>query len=73
MVLLIDATYKDGSLVLDKKLKKSNENKKMKVLILDNDEIATEEKKGAFFSFIKSNSFDLPENYKITREEMNER
>lgn len=71
MTKILDATYSDGKLILKDKLDSSNEGKNMKVILLNFDSV--EMKKAEFLSSVKNHSFILPENYKFSREEANER
>jgi predicted DNA-binding antitoxin AbrB/MazE fold protein len=71
MHLILDATYKNGTLVLEQKLGIEVEGKKFKVILIE--EGKDKAKKERFFRLIEKHAFDLPEDYKFNREEIHER
>lgn len=80
MSKVIQATYQDGSLVLDEKLDAALEGKKLRVMLLDDSDeevIETEQtlepRKQRFPEQLQQHSFKLPENYVFNREELHER
>ncbi len=68
MYQVVNATFKNNSLMLDENLKML-EGKKVKILVFDEDT----NKMSTFFDFVSNNKFKIPENYKFNREELNER
>ena len=77
---VIQATYQDGSLVLDEKLDAALEGKKLRVMVLDNSdeeaiemEQTLEPRKQRFLERLQQHSFKLPEDYVFNREELHER
>ncbi len=80
MSKVLQATYQDGSLVLDEKLDSALEGKKLKIVVLDNSdeevieaEQSLEPRKQRFLEQLQQHSFKLPENYVFNREELHER
>ena len=71
MQLIMNTTYKDGAFIPDRGLGKENEGKKFKVYIIE--EVASEAGKISFFRFVDNHSFDLPDDFKFSREEIYER
>lgn len=58
MSRLLEATYQNGNLILDVKLPESMEGKRVKIVLLESDEI--EQKKENFFNLAARHSFTLP-------------
>ena len=71
MVEIRQATYRNGSLVLKKKLTPQMEGKIVSVLIFTAE--ATPGRKEQFLRFVDQHRFSLPENYHFDREELYER
>lgn len=71
MQTLLNATYKNGSLILDQRLGIEKEGKKFKVILLERD--SGKAKKAKFFEFIEKQDFKLPKDYKFDRDELHER
>jgi predicted DNA-binding antitoxin AbrB/MazE fold protein len=77
---VLQATYHDGSLVLDEKLDATLEGKKLRIVVLeDTDELkgkdtqTLESRKQRFLEQLQQHSFQLPEDYQFNREELYER
>ncbi|MDM8558031.1 hypothetical protein [Candidatus Parabeggiatoa sp. HSG14] len=70
MPVVVEATYKNGLLVLEQLLEAEKEGKKFKVILIEQDSI--EAKKERFFQFVNQHSFTLPSAYKFNREEIYE-
>ena len=79
---VLQATYHDGSLVLDEKLDAALEGKKLKIVVIqdsapaqlqDIEQSVSESRKQLFLKQIRHYSFKLPENYQFDREELYER
>ena len=76
---ILQATYHDGSLVLDEKLDATLEGKKLRIVVLeDTDELkekdvqTLESRKQRFLEQLQQHSFKLPEDYQFNREELYE-
>lgn len=77
---VLQATYHDGSLVLEEKLDAVWEGKKLKVIVLEDavqangeDDVLLEERKQDFLNKLRRYSFKLPKDYQFNREELHER
>ena len=77
---LLQATYHDGSLVLDEKLDAALEGKKLTLILVEDSvefpdslEQPIEPRKQRFLEQLQQHSFKLSENYKFNREELYER
>ncbi|PSB62998.1 hypothetical protein C7B61_13865, partial [filamentous cyanobacterium CCP1] len=77
---VLQATYHDGSLVLDEKLDATLEGKKLRIVVLeDTDELkgkdtqTLEPRKRRFLEQLQQHSFKLSEDYQFNREELYER
>ena len=68
---ILQATYKNGHLILNKKLNSVLEGKTLNVMVWDTDEF--EAKKERFLEFVDRQSFVLPQDYVFDREELHER
>lgn len=71
MYIQLNATYKDGVLILDQRLESEKEGKKFKVIILEQDNENL--KKERFFNFLKKYKIKLPENFTFKRDEIYDR
>ncbi len=71
MQTILNATYKNGVLILDKKLGFDKEGKKFKVLIVEKE--MKKVQKGRFFELLEKHSFELRPNHKFQREDLHER
>jgi hypothetical protein len=71
MYKVLQATYKDGQLILNEKLSPTLEGKQLSVIVLDIDEL--EQKKERFFEFADNQTIILPEDYRFNRDELYER
>lgn len=76
---VIQATYHDGSLVLDEKLDAALEGRKLTLILVEGaamasqDETDIAERKRNFFEKLQNYSVKLPEDYKFDREEIYDR
>lgn len=76
---VLQATYHDGNLVLDKKLDTALEGKKLTLILVEEtfsseqDGVDLEERKRQFLEKLKTYSIKLPEDYKFNREELYDR
>ena len=76
---VLQATYHDGNLVLDKKLDTALEGKKLTMILVEEtfspeqDGVDLEERKRQFLEKLKTYSIKLPEDYKFNREELYDR
>lgn len=77
---ILQATYHDGSLVLEERLDASWEGKKLKIIVLEDavqaqsrDDAPLEERKQDFLAKFRRHSFTLPGDYQFNREELYER
>lgn len=70
MQIYAEATYKNGSLVLDHVLGNDQEGKKFKVILFEEKDVSN--KKDKFFQAVKKHSFILPKNYKFNRNGIHE-
>ncbi|MCB0211977.1 MAG: hypothetical protein KDJ52_21730 [Anaerolineae bacterium] len=68
---ILQATYKDGHLILNKKLSSLMEGKTVNIIVLDTDAIETKKKR--FLDFVSKQTVDLPEDYTFNRETLYER
>ncbi len=71
MQVLLNATYKNGTLILDKRLGIEKEGRKFKVILFEQE--SSEVKKERFFEFIDKHAFKLHKDYKFDRENLHER
>lgn len=65
---IIEATYQDGILMLPEKLSPSLEGKKVKIIVIENEQLPT--KKQNFFRLASQHLGNLPENYEFNRLEI---
>ena len=76
---VLQATYHDGSLVLDEKLDAALEGKKLTLILVEDSvssnqtEVYLEERKRQFFDKAKNYSIKLPKDYKFDRDEIHGR
>jgi predicted DNA-binding antitoxin AbrB/MazE fold protein len=76
---VFQATYRNGSLILDEKLDVALEGKKLTLILVEDSassnhiEISSEERKQRFLEKLKTYLVKLPENYKFDREEIHDR
>lgn len=77
---VLQATYRDGNLVLDEKLDAALEGKKLFLVLIDettqlqsDDTQTLEPRKQHFLEQLQQYSFKLPEDYKFDRAELYER
>jgi hypothetical protein len=72
---LLQATYRDGNLILEEKLDSHLEGKKLTIILVDSESTENdfEERKRQFLDWAKQYSAKLPANYKFDREEAHER
>lgn len=79
---VLQATYRDGSLILDEKLDAALEGKKLSLILVESSEsselvdqvvIDDAERKRRFLEKLKTYSINLPEDYKFNREELYDR
>ena len=71
MQVVLEATYKDGVLIPDRSLGAEKEGKRFKLILVEQEEPSL--KRERFFRFVRSNSFNLPKDYRFNREEIYER
>ncbi len=69
MYRLVEAIYKNGEFILTEKLNSKFEGKKLKLIVLVNDEMQ-ESKKKKFLNFVNSHTYKLPDGYSFNREEL---
>lgn len=65
---ILEATYHNGTLLLDNKLSSNLEGKKIKLIIIDNEGL--EIKKQNFLKLASQHSAKLPKDYKFNRNEI---
>ncbi|NJN86990.1 MAG: hypothetical protein HC881_12725 [Leptolyngbyaceae cyanobacterium SL_7_1] len=77
---VLQATYRNGSLVLDEKLDAALEGKKLTVILVEDSAVQEdgtgqllEQRKEQFLEQLQQHSFKLPKDYKFNREELYER
>jgi hypothetical protein len=72
---VLQATYRDGNLILEEKLDSHWEGKKLTIILVDSEptENDFEQQKRQFLDWAKQYSTKLPEGYKFDREEAHER
>jgi hypothetical protein len=66
--LVTEATYKDGVLIPDQPLGDEKEGRRFKIIVVAEEHSAA--KRDRFFCFVKSHSFNLPEDFRFNREEL---
>ncbi len=71
MIEILQATYQNGHLILNKKLAANLEGKTLNLIILETNLLQT--KKERFLEFLAQQAFDLPANYTFNRAELYER
>jgi hypothetical protein len=71
MQLILEATYREGVLVPDRSLGPENEGKKFKLIVVEEQELGP--RRDRFFQFVKEHRFNLPEDYRFSRDELYER
>ena len=71
MFEILQATYRNGRLILNKKLAANLEGKTLNIIVLETDPVET--KKERFFKFLAQQAFDLPIDYTFNRAELYER
>lgn len=72
MPIVLEATYKNGLLILDQGLESKHEGKRFKLLVIEAQDTLEAEKE-RFFQFVEKHAFTLPNDYKFNREEIYER
>jgi predicted DNA-binding antitoxin AbrB/MazE fold protein len=75
---ILEATYSNGNLILSESLNPELEGKKLRVMILETDELNQEElspqaRRQRFLDAAAKHSFELPPDYKFDRDELYER
>ncbi len=70
MTTIVEATYRDGVLVPDRSLGADKEGKRFKLIVVEEAEYVTSKER--FLQFVKSHSFDLPDDYRFDRNEIYE-
>jgi predicted nucleic acid-binding Zn-ribbon protein len=82
MSKVLQATYHDGNLILDKKLDVALEEKKLTLILIEDSESSEQadrsmvddvERKRQFLEKLKTYSIKLPKDYKFNREELYDR
>lgn len=68
MTQIVQATYQSGNLILNNKLKNVTEGQTLTVMVLDLDNIGL--KKTRFLSFVDRYEFNLPVDYRFSRDEI---
>lgn len=71
MQLILEATYREGVLVPDRSLGAENEGKKFKLIVVEEQELGPG--RDRFFQFVREHRFNLPEDYRFSRDEIYER
>ena len=71
MYQILNARYENGRLLLEEKLLNVKEGKKVRVIVVDNEE--TNIRKAAFLASVEKYRFTLPDDYQFNRDELNER
>jgi hypothetical protein len=71
MYQIVQATYKNGRLILNQKLNDALEGQTLNIIILTDNIIA--EKKERFLNFVDRYAFSLPANYYFNRDELHVR
>lgn len=71
MYTIAQATYRNGNLILNKKLGSEMEGRTLNVVIFEVNDV--ERKKEQFFEFVDKIAFPLPESYKFNRDEIYDR
>ena len=68
---ILNGTYENGSLILDRHLESAIEGKRFKVVLLEMDE--GDRKKQKFLQLVDKHSFHLPQDHSFNRDELHER
>jgi hypothetical protein len=71
MTQILQATYQNGNLILNQRLKNVVEGQVLKVMVLDSDNVAL--KKERFLTFVDRYAFKIPANYRFDRDELHAR
>lgn len=71
MYQILQGTYQDGRLILNKKLHANMEGKLLQVVVFETDE--TTNKKEQFLRFVERKPLILPAEYQFNREELYDR
>jgi hypothetical protein len=71
MYQIMQATYQNGHLILNQKLKDALEGQTLNIIVLTDNIIA--EKKERFLDFVDRYAFSLPVNYHFDRDELHAR
>jgi hypothetical protein len=71
MQLILEATYSGGVFVPDRSLGPENEGKKFKLIVVEEQEL--EPRRDRFFQFTKDHRFNLPEDYRFSRDDIYDR
>lgn len=71
MYQLLQATYEDGRLVLNKKLNIGLEGKRLNVIVFETDE--ADNQKEQFLQFVDQHPIELSANYTFNRDELYDR
>ncbi len=67
---ILEATCHQGNLMLEEKLPESMEGKKIKIILVEDDNL--EKRKANFLKLAAQHSSKLPENYQFNRDEIYE-
>lgn len=71
MQVELEATYKDGVLVLDRSLGADKEGKRFRLILVEQEEPSARRER--FFRHVKNTAFKLPKDYRFNRDEIHER
>ena len=71
MTQILQATYQNGNLVLNQRLRNVVEGQVLKIMVLDSDNVAL--KKERFLTFVDRYAFKIPVNYRFDRDELHAR
>jgi len=71
MQVVLGATYRDGVLVPDRSLGAEKEGKRFRLILVEQEEPSI--KRDRFFRYVRSNSFELPEDYRFNQDGIHER
>jgi hypothetical protein len=65
---ILEAICHNGNLMLEEKLPESMEGRKIKIILVEDDNLET--RKAKFLALLDKHSFNLPENYQFNRDEI---
>jgi predicted DNA-binding antitoxin AbrB/MazE fold protein len=71
MYQILNARYENGRLLLDEKLLNIKDGKKVRVIVFDDENMMA--RKAEFFASMEKHQFDLPDDYRLNRDDLYER